>query len=325
MLLEQIMLLFNPAMEIQSTDNYIDWTSLSYVLLTDIDWSNRAVPAGSEETIDIASLTFELPIWISAPAKVTQLGVVQKIVNSIYDAQGQLQAGLLDNGIDGSGVGGIGGGALTFGNYSILYQGNTLRLQRRTDIKTEDQSSLTMDINLRQRHSWAALLNEYGKVRNGLSQIRLLQANGSEVVGTIALHPQDDTLLLYTTFPDTLPTNTLTPINAIINPQSIDVDSNLISPAAGTRYLLLHGVGHAGDSNLATAWNPETTHPLVAHAHDIIEFNGTSWFVVFDSRHVTTLQYVTNLTTGVQYKWQNGAWSKSVEGHYDAANWTLSL
>jgi hypothetical protein len=90
MLLEQIMLLFNPAMEIQSTDNYIDWTSLSYVLLTDIDWSNRAVPAGSEETIDIASLTFELPIWISAPAKVTQLGVVQKIVNSIYDAQGQL-------------------------------------------------------------------------------------------------------------------------------------------------------------------------------------------------------------------------------------------
>ena len=41
MLLEQIMVLFNPAFEIQSTDNYIDWTSLSYVLLTGIDWTNR--------------------------------------------------------------------------------------------------------------------------------------------------------------------------------------------------------------------------------------------------------------------------------------------
>ena len=88
----------------------------------------------------------------------------------------------------------------------MLYQGNTLKLQRATDISKEDQSSLTLDINLRQRHSWAALLSEYGTVRNGLSQIRLLQANGSEVVGTVALHPQDDTLLLYTAFPDTLPT-----------------------------------------------------------------------------------------------------------------------
>ena len=30
-LLEQILCLFNPDLEIQSTDNYIDWTSLSYV------------------------------------------------------------------------------------------------------------------------------------------------------------------------------------------------------------------------------------------------------------------------------------------------------
>jgi hypothetical protein len=32
-LLEQLLVLFNPALEIQSTDNYLDWTSLSYMLL----------------------------------------------------------------------------------------------------------------------------------------------------------------------------------------------------------------------------------------------------------------------------------------------------
>jgi len=35
-LLEQILAIFNPAIEVQNTDNYVDWTSLSYVELTDV-------------------------------------------------------------------------------------------------------------------------------------------------------------------------------------------------------------------------------------------------------------------------------------------------
>lgn len=325
MLMEQIMVLFNPALEIQSTDNYIDWTSLSYVLLTNIDWTNRSVPTGTEETIDISSLTFELPIWISAPAKVTQLGVVQKIVGSIYDANGQLQSKILDGTVNDKGLNVLERAVLTFGNYGLLYQGNTLRLQRVSDLKVESQDQLKFEINLKQRHSWSGLMSEYGGIRNGLTEIRLLQANGSELVGTVALHPQDDSLLLYTPFTDTLPSNTLPPITAIINPQTIDVDSNLISPAAGTRYLLLHGVGHKDDIGPAIAWNPDPDFPLIANANDIIEFNGNAWFVVFDSEKATKLQYVTNLTTGIQYKWNNGAWSKSVEGHYDAGHWSLTV
>ena len=87
-LLEQLCTLFNPALEIQSTDNYIDWTSLTYVLLTDTTWSSRTVPLGTENPIDIATLTFELPIWISSPALVKKLGVIQKIIASVYDANG---------------------------------------------------------------------------------------------------------------------------------------------------------------------------------------------------------------------------------------------
>ena len=35
-ILEQVMMLFNPSLEIQTTDNYIDWTSLSVVDLTSV-------------------------------------------------------------------------------------------------------------------------------------------------------------------------------------------------------------------------------------------------------------------------------------------------
>jgi len=72
-LLEQLLALFNPSMEIQSTDNYIDWTSLSVVELGDVNWSSRSIPVGTDDNIDIATLTFELPIWISPPAKVKKL------------------------------------------------------------------------------------------------------------------------------------------------------------------------------------------------------------------------------------------------------------
>ena len=61
-LLEQMLVLFNPALEIQSTDNYIDWTSLTVCELTDVNWSSRTIPMGTENPIDIATLTFKLPI-----------------------------------------------------------------------------------------------------------------------------------------------------------------------------------------------------------------------------------------------------------------------
>lgn len=315
MLLEQIMILFNPAMEIQSTDNYIDWTSLSYVLLNDISWSNRSVPTGTEDSIDIATLTFELPIWISAPAKVKQLGVIKKIISSIYDANGNL--------IDVSGYSKLANLTLTFENFTVIYQGNTLKLLKRNDI-IGIESKATLELELRMRHSWQALITVYGGVlQNGLSQVRLLQSNGSDLVGTVAYHPTDDTLLLYTPDVDTMPANTMSAITAIINPQNIDVDLYLANPAIGTRYLLLHGVGASGDTELAPAWNTNGQKALVANANDIVEYNGIYWTVAFDSQTEVTVAYVTNMTTGIQYKWENNSWSKSVEGRYDGTNWSL--
>ena len=38
-ILEQILMLFNPSLEIQTTDNYVDWTSLSVVNLTTTTFS----------------------------------------------------------------------------------------------------------------------------------------------------------------------------------------------------------------------------------------------------------------------------------------------
>jgi hypothetical protein len=89
-LLEQILVLFNPSLEIQTTDNYIDWTSLSVIDLTSTNFSSRSIPQGSESEIDICSMEFSMPIFISPPSKVKRLGVVQSVINNVFTEQGDI-------------------------------------------------------------------------------------------------------------------------------------------------------------------------------------------------------------------------------------------
>jgi hypothetical protein len=312
-LLEQILPLFNPGLEIQNTDNYVDWTSLSVVLLTGVSYTNRSVPMGGDESIDIATLSFELPIWLTLPAKVKKMGVVAQIIASIYDANGNLDAGFVTS-MDGL----VSKQRITPLNYEIAYVGNTLTLYKSaTDVSGSTQGTKSL---------WADAVNTYGALTNGISQVRLMfdHPTGShEIVGTVAYNPTDPTQLLFTPFPETLPTNTINPVTAIIDPMNVTVDSNILSPAVGTRYLILNPIGAAG-SESAVAWAGTPGTQLIANANDIIEWNGSYWTVSFDSRNAD-IQYVANLKTTTQYHWTGTSWVKSYEGLYTPGRWSLVI
>jgi hypothetical protein len=51
------------------------------------------------------------------------------------------------------------------------------------------------------------------------------------------------------------------------------------------------------------------------------------WFVSFDSAQATTVEYVTNLTTSIQYRYVNteGAWMKSWEGWYGQGDYSIVI
>jgi hypothetical protein len=166
----------------------------------------------------------------------------------------------------------------------------------------------------------------YGKLTNGISEVRLTFAypdGPHEIAGTVAFSPTDETQLLFTPFEATLPANTLDAVDAIIDPRNVTVGNNILSPAAGTRYLILNSIGDIGtESPVAWAGAPGTN--LVARANDIIEWNGSYWTVAFDSRE-PAVQYVSNLTTTVQYRWTGSEWVKSYEGLYGSGEWSLVL
>ena len=75
-IIEQLGTLFNPSLEIQSTDNYIDWTSLTVVYQDGLTFSSRSIPVGTGNPIDVMSWKFYMPIWITTASKVKKMGVV---------------------------------------------------------------------------------------------------------------------------------------------------------------------------------------------------------------------------------------------------------
>lgn len=318
-LLEQLLVLFNPALEIQSTDNYLDWTSLSYIELAGTQFTSRAIPQGVDDQIDIATLQFTVPIFLSAPAKVKKLGVINKIVASIYDDNGGIADGVID-------------GELLLGtrqkftpmNFGIIVLGNTVQILDRNETTTNkvDYSPLndppekvgTDDV------SWAALINQYGELQSGISQLRLESGGSAEIIGTIAFHPSDPHKLLWTVQSDTIPTNDLPAITKIINPLKSGPDAGLATAATGQRYLILNAIGDSSNTDGPDAWGS-----LVAGPNDIIEYNGTDWQIAFDSSAEQGIHYVTNTNTNLQYKWTGTEWIKSFEGEYKAGDWSIVL
>jgi hypothetical protein len=351
-ILEQILVLFNPSLEIQTTDNYIDWTSLSVLNLNDINWSSRSVPVGADSPIEVATLTLETPAWLSPPAKVKRLGIVTKIINNVFHASQQSN----DSYIEGLASDPIGPTQLfadqittvdpTIQNNSIeVYRNQVLLLHPGENTIPHEPTLDPSPVRGRQGLSWLDFFAGYpGKYVAGVSTIYLLQPNGTYVLGNFAVNALDETKLEVTWNLDTLASNTgidsrgalegsveyngsgsFRPnspgtFDAIINPTTFN-PRKTSEPSVGTRYLIIEDIGAQGADNATEAWST-----LVAHANDIIEWNGNHWNIIFNAaQETTTMVWQTNIYTSVQYLWDGVAWKKSFEGEYIPSLWKIVL
>ena len=65
-----------------------------------------------------------------------------------------------------------------------------------------------------------------------------------------------------------------------------------------------------------------------ANVGDIIQYSSSQskWLKVFDASDPDSTQhYVTNLNTGIQYRFNGTEWVKSYEGVYTQGNWSIVL
>ena len=331
-LLEQVLILFNPSIQLQHSSNPLDWTSIFEVELTDVNWSNRSMPSGVDETIDVATLTFTLPIWLSPPAKVQRQKIINTIITNIYDTSSVTDLGYdediydffrtIDSQFELHTV--------SPANYFLQMSGTEATL-----FKTTPTEGTSYDDGTTTKANWNDLLEvispqgSQGSLANSsvtMSDIPLttgstLQLNISNdidsttnlISGFIARNTLDSSKLVFNIDSDTLPTNTLTNLTKIIDPTaSYPGDGTLDAAANGQRYLLTAEI--SGDN-----WG------ISADTNDIIEYNGSAWTKVFDASAVTAVHYVTNTFTGKQYQWKNETWTSTYEGTYNPGFWKINI
>ena len=315
-IIEQLGTLFNPALELQSTDNFVDWTSLSAVFQDGITFTSRQIPQGTGNPIDVMTWKFYMPIWLTTASKLKKMGVIHKVIASIF------KGAALDDIQDEELLLGTRPKINPYG-YKLLLIGNQLQLLPQATAFYPPNSSVEQPINPNSDLYWSSLLNVYGAIKPGISQIWIQNPYMEDgIVGTIVPNPVDDRFLIYDIDHDTLPQNTLESITAIINPVLTGPNAGLPEPIPGTRYLIVENIGYDGDSTVA--WGD-----LVAQANDIIQYNASTnqWEIDFSADEATTVEFVTNLTTNIQYRYvpNEGMWVKSFEGWYGEGDWSVVI
>ena len=425
-ILEQIFMLFNPDLEFQTTDNYVDWTSLTTLYLEDINFSSRSIPVGTQDDIDVATIGFTAPIYISPPTKVKKLGIITDIITSIFNQEnGTISLEGFNPPTDTDQ--GAASGTTVLPDGTIVTQGTAgIGLNGRLDntnplvtsyrnfdiIVQEETAQLALNRKLRVGEiSWLNILEAElpARYQPGISQIRIRRAElNSEIVGTFTIRNGDAFIMDIDWDADTLPSNTLIEgptktdgsVDYIVNPIEFNPSS---VKTVGTRILLLGPLGYrvdrnftatysdnkihtdidffiarsslgarigeqtvtgfdvyvngvevsatgsnvndkflitldvpynAGDSvqyvlNLnedgAAAWKNADNSDFVADANDIVEWDGSKWHIIWDGSATNDTTYVTNITTGQQYYWNNYYWQTAIDGYYPRGTWTITL
>ena len=313
-LLEQILVLFNPTLNIHTSNNAMDWSTLSYVELIATTWSMRAIPSGIDDIIDISTMTFTLPVLINPPAKVVKNTVIHTIIDNIED--------VTDEGLESLRAG---------ENYTPLFTSYKIVTLEQYKMKFNIDNSGNATAQLLNQNgsnlddnsvalNWANVLKPFGVVRDDVSQLRLKQTadpadTTNDIIGNIKINTTNANLLDIILDSSTVPSNTQGVVDAVIDPQiNSPGDGTLTAAATGDRYLLTKDVA------FGIGWNGSA-----GKENDIIQYNGSSWDIVFDASSITTIQYITNTTTQDSLKWTGSKWVNTFEGTYNPGFWRIYL
>lgn len=301
-IIEQILMLFNPSVDLQTSSSPLDWTALTYVeMMDDITWNSRSIPVGDTEAISVASFKFKMPIWISPPANVTRRRAVETIITNVravddlpdYDILETVTAEDLQTSF-----------VITPHDYRIEIKNFKIKLLENTsevyfnwsDLEEAYTDLITEDSTLTIKHRFGDATGITGKIEK-TSDPKVL----NWVVNGADLYP-----------------NTISNVDLIVNPgENYPGDGKLPPVAVGQRYLIADDLP---EDSLGWGTVPE------AKANDIIEYTNSGWVISFSSTS-STPELVTSSLSNTQYRWtpEISEWQPTIDKTYYPGTWTIQF
>jgi len=222
-LLEQIRALFSPTLELQTSENPLDWTRLTSITLTGLNWSSKGINSLDSTALDTMDMTFEVDTNLDLPSLISRNRMIEKIIMDIGEADTR-------ENMWGWTMEDIIRTYYTPSDSTIIVSNNTdVQLIPNKNIKT-----------------WYDLFKMYGLKYNKSKNNTYLHCminydidKQKEVLGNLTINENDPTKANWIINEDILPTANIPAVNAIIDPH----DTKPMN-IEGERYLLAEDLGN---------------------------------------------------------------------------------
>lgn len=293
-ILEQILVLFNPALDFQKNENPYDWSALGTIELESINYSSRSVPVGNDDNMEITTLTFQIQhFFLNPPAKVKKTKLIQNIHTNVFANEDTNIQSWED---------------------SYLFTDTTTYKNAQLRIIGDEASLVSSD-----KATWKELFENIGiKEKDDFYYIKLFSSHPNVsapyIINIDGFSKTDESTVLININKNTLPSVTLDAIDDIIDP-NVTFPNNGLDMTIGKRYLITRNIAPN-----TVAWGVTS-----AHKGSIIStLDGVNFVVDFDSSVQDTGNIVKNLSDDELYVQVDvDLWVNVWQGTYRAGYWRL--
>lgn len=306
-LIEQIRLIFNPSVDLQLSTNSLDWNWTNILELTNIKYSNLTYPISGSD-FDVATLTFKVEGYLDPPAKVNIQKNIQHIITNIHENIEDPTVYAFEN---------CARSESTPGNHLFKIEGD------RVQLLDSDKSP--------SKKTWKQLLDLYGFYEPNVSKFKLRvlyddrNKNGLEVVGTILID-DDSNMMTWDIDKDTLPEETILPVNGIINGHKQFPKKDLAPAIEGQRYIIIEEPIGSGSQAWGQFKDSDGKDIQQVNVGDIIEYIRGVWVRTFNSLINNEIEYIYNISDKKMYEWNaSEGWISLLDGIWPGSRVKLIL
>lgn len=311
-LFEQMRTLFSPTLEIQTSENPIDWSRVTAITLTQLNWTSKGTTNLDSSALDSMDMTFEIDMNLDMPSVVQKQALIEQIQENIGD----------DDSIDD-----IMGWDLD--EVKTIYHNPT-----RNSVKVyfDDENSKQM-IKLNPSpiaKTWYDVFRIYGFNPDNRTKevICSCKSNAnsdrtSNIVGRICPDRKNPTVARFHVNDSYLPETNLKAVDEIIDPHTV----NEISTTRGARYLITEDISNC---ELWGTFYNQQNEPLSndekVPANTIIELKDNGWTIEMDPETQVGIWYIRdNSSPEHLYTYNNEyhIWTDVINNLYNVGYWKI--
>lgn len=298
-LFEQIRTLFVPDLELQTSENPLDWTRVTAIVMTGINYSSRGTDNLDSKQLDSMDFTFEVNTNLDTPSLIERSNIIETIVTSIYPTDNVEE---------------------TYGwDFDEIYR--TYFTPHKSNILVKDNNKVILKPGTYE--NWKKLFNAYAiqyspEKNNTYLHVKIF--NNKEIYGLIKINPNNDMELLWNIEESTLPQTNLNPINCMIEPHKYQPQN-----VRGERYLILSPLGSG--SQIWGVLKDENDNEIdIVDSNCIIEFNGENWVLKTNPSQNPYEYYVKDDSDNTLWTWNDEyqCWVDVINGTYREGYWRIS-